>query len=87
MVIHSREVKWIGKMWAEFYKIKMIDRASGYVEPDEDFQLEEEEDQEVEEESEPEENESEVNQVGQSQAEETTEIPDGEADDWSNCNR
>ena len=61
MVIHSREVKWIGKMWAEFYKIK--------------------------EESEPEETESEVNQVGQSQAEETTEIPVGEADDWSNCNR
>ena len=30
-------------MWAEFYKIKMIDRASGYVDPDEDFQLEEEE--------------------------------------------
>ena len=30
-------------MWAEFYKIKMIDRASRYVDPDEDFQLEEEE--------------------------------------------
>ena len=28
-VIHSRDVKWIGKTWAEFYKIKMIDRASG----------------------------------------------------------
>ena len=42
-VIHSRDVKWIGKTWAEFYKIKMIDRASGYVDPDEDFQLEEEE--------------------------------------------
>ena len=40
-VIHSRDVKWIGKMWAEFYKIKIIDRASGYVDPDEDFQLEE----------------------------------------------
>ena len=26
-VIHSRDVKWIGKTWAEFYKIKMIDRA------------------------------------------------------------
>ena len=37
-------------MWAEFYKIKMIDRASGYVDLDEDFQLEEEEDQDVEEE-------------------------------------
>ena len=66
-VIHSRDVKWIGKMWAEFYKIKMIDRASGYVDPDEDFQLEEEEeDQDVgEEDSEPEENESEVIQVTQ----------------------
>ena len=30
--------------WAEFYKNKMIDRASGYVDPYEDFQLEEEED-------------------------------------------
>ena len=49
-VIHNRDMKWIGKMWAEFYKIKMIDRASGYVDPDEDFQLEEEEDQDVEEE-------------------------------------
>ena len=49
-VIHSGDVKWIGIMWAEFYKIKMIDRASGYVDPDEDFQLEEEEDQDVEEE-------------------------------------
>ena len=39
-VIHSRDVKWIGKMWAEFYKIIMIDRASGYVDPDEDLQLE-----------------------------------------------
>ena len=52
-------------MWVEFYKIKMIDRASGYVDPDEDSQLEEEEDQEVEEEeSEPEEDESEFIQVG-----------------------
>ena len=34
-------------MWAEFYKIKMIDRYSGYVDPDEDFQLEEEEDQDI----------------------------------------
>ena len=37
-------------MWTELYKIKLIDRASGYVDPDEDFQLEEEEDQDVEEE-------------------------------------
>ena len=36
-VIHSRDVKWTGKTWAEFYKIKMIDRASGYVDPDEDL--------------------------------------------------
>ena len=78
--IHSRDVKWIGKMWAEFYKIKMIDRASGHVDPDEDIQLEEEEDQEEEEEeTEPEENESEAIQVGQSQAEEPTETPVGAA--------
>ena len=44
-VIHSRDVMWIGKLWAEFDKIKMIDRASGYVDPDEDLQLEEEENQ------------------------------------------
>ena len=49
-VIHSRDVKWTGKTWAELYKIEMIDRASGYVDPDEDLQLEEEEDQEDEEE-------------------------------------
>ena len=24
-VIHSRDVKWTGKMWGELYKIKMID--------------------------------------------------------------
>ena len=66
-IILSRDVKWIGKTWAEFYKIKMIDRASGYVDPDEDLQLEEEEDQDEEEqELEPEEDESEVIQVGQS---------------------
>ena len=54
-------------MWAEFYKIKMIDRASGYVDTDEDIPLEEEEDQdEGQEELEPEEDESEVIQVGQS---------------------
>ena len=41
-VIHSTDVKWTGKTWAEFYKIKMVDRASGYVISDEDFQLEEE---------------------------------------------
>ena len=81
-VLHSRDVKWIGKMWAEFYKIKMIDRASGYVDPDEDLQLEEEEDKdEQEEEIEPEENEPEVIQVGQSQAEEPTETPIGVASD------
>ena len=60
----------------------MIDRASGYVDLDEDSQLEEEEDQDVEEEElEPEEDESEVIQVGQSQAEEPTETPVGVADD------
>ena len=81
-VIHSRDVKWIGKMWAEFYKIEMTDRASGYVDPDEDFQLDEEEDQDVEEEElEPEENESEVIQVGQSQGVEPTETPVGVASD------
>ena len=69
-------------MWAEFYKIKMIDRASGYVDPDEDFQLEEEDDQDVEEEElEPEEDEPDVIQVGQSQVEEPTETPVGVASD------
>ena len=28
-VIHSRDVKWTGKTWAEFYKTKMIDRLQG----------------------------------------------------------
>ena len=51
-VIHSRDVKWIGKTWAEFYKIRMIYRASGYVDPDEGFQLEEE-DQDNEDDTEP----------------------------------
>ena len=75
-VIHSGDVKWTGKTWAEFYKIKMIDRAPGYVDPDKDLQLEEGEDQdEQEEEIEPEEDEPEVIQVGQSQAEEPTETP------------
>ena len=65
-VIHSRDVNRIDKTWAEFYKIKMIDRASGYVDPDEDLQLEEDDDQdEQEEEIEPEEDEQEVIQVGQ----------------------
>ena len=63
-------------------KIKMIDRVSGYVDPDEDLQLEEEEDQYiVEEELEPEEDDSDAIQVGQSQAEEPTETPVGVADD------
>ena len=74
-------MKWTGKTWAEFYKIKMIDRASGYVDPDEDFQLEEEDQDVEEEELEPEEYESEVIQVGQSQAEEPTETPVGAASD------
>ena len=46
-VIHSRDVKWIGKTWAEIFKIKMIYRASWYVDPDEVFQLEEEENQDI----------------------------------------
>ena len=75
-------MKWIGKTWAEFYKIKMIDRASGYVDPDDDLQLEQEEDQdEQEEEIEPEEDEPGVIQVGQSLAEEPTETPVGVASD------
>ena len=69
-------------MWVEFYKIKMIDRDSGYVDPDENFQLEEEEDQEEEEEeTQPEEIESDFIQVGQSQAGEPTETPVGAAND------
>ena len=60
----------------------MIDRASGYVDPDEDLQLEEEEDHgDEEEELEPEEDESEVIQVSQSQTEEPTETPVGVASD------
>ena len=75
-------MKWTGKTWTEFYKIKMIDRASGYVNPDEDLQLEEDEDQdEKEEEIEPEEDEQEVIQVDQSQVEEPTETPVGVASD------
>ena len=81
-VICSRDVKWIGKTLTEFYKIKMIDRASGYVDPDENFQLEEEEDQDIDEaESKPEEDDSDAIQVGQSQAEELTETPVAVADD------
>ena len=72
-VIHSRDVKWIGKTWAEFYKVKMVDRASGYVDPDKDFQLEEEDQDIDEEESEPEEDDSELIQVGQPQVEEPKE--------------
>ena len=60
----------------------MIDRASGYVDPDEDFQVEEEEDQDIEEEeSKPEEDDSDAIQVGQSQAEEPTKTPVGVAGD------
>ena len=52
----------------------MIDRASGYVDPDEDLVLEEEEYQDKqEEEIEPEEDEPEVIQVGQPHAKEPTE--------------
>ena len=65
-VIHSCNVNWIGKTWAAFYKIKMVDSASGYVDPDEDFQLEEE-DQDIDE------NYSEPIQVGQPQVEEPRE--------------
>ena len=51
----------------------MIDRASVYVDPDEDVQLEEEEDQAIdEEESESEHDDSNAIQVGHSQAEEPT---------------
>ena len=47
-------------------KIKIIDRASGYVDPDEDFQLKEEDQDIDEDKSEPEEDDSEAIQVGQS---------------------
>ena len=78
--IHYRDVKWIGKTWAEFYKIKMIDRASGYVDPDEDFQLEEK-GQDVDEEESGTEDDPEPIQVGQPQAAEPTEPSVGVADD------
>ena len=74
-------MKWTGKTWAELYKIKRIVRASGYVDPDEDFPLEEEDQDIDEEESEPEENDSDAIQVGQSQAEEPTETPVEVTDD------
>ena len=74
-VIHSRDVKWTGKTWTEFYKIKMIDRASGYVDPDENLQLDQEE------EIKPKGDEPEVIQVGQPQAEEPAETPVGVASD------
>ena len=51
-VTHSRDVEWIGTTWAEFYKIKMADRASVHVDPDDGFQLEED-DQDNEDDSEP----------------------------------
>ena len=60
----------------------MTNRALGYVDPEEDFQLEEEEDQDIdEEESEPGEDDSDAIQVDQPQAEEPTETPVGVADD------
>ena len=80
-VIHCRDVKWIGKTWVEFYKTKMVDRASGYVDPDEDFQLEEEDQYINEDEPEPEEDDSEPIQVGQPQAEESRESSVEEEDD------
>ena len=69
MIIHRRDVKCIGEMWAAFYKIKMIDIVPGYVDPDEDFQLEEEDQDIEEEESKPEEDDSEAIQVSLSQEE------------------
>ena len=58
----------------------MADRASGHVDPDEDFQLEEEDQDIDEEESEPEEDDSEPIQVGQPQPEELRE-PSVEVED------
>ena len=57
--------------WAEVYKIEMVDRASGHVDPDEDFQLEEE-DQDIDEEESETEDDPEPIQAGQPQAEEPT---------------
>ena len=79
-LIHSRDVKWIGESRAEFYKITMVDRASGYVDPDEDFQLEKE-GQDIDEEESETEDDPEPIQVGQPQAEEPTEPSVGVADD------
>ena len=56
----------------------MIDRASGYVDPDEDFQLDEEDQDNDEEESETEDDPEPI-QVCQSQAEGPTETPVGAA--------
>ena len=58
----------------------MVDRASGYVDPDKDFQLEEEDQDIDEDEPEPEEDDSEPIQVGQPQAEEPRE-PSVEVED------
>ena len=80
-VIHSRDVKRNGKTLVEFYKITMVDRASGYVDPDKDFQLAEEYQDIDEEESEPEEDDSDAIQVGQPQEKEPTDTPIGVADD------
>ena len=67
------------KTWAEFYKSKMVDRASGYVDPDEDFQLEEE-DQDIDEYDSETKDDSEPIHVGQPQAEEQRETPVGVED-------
>ena len=81
-VIHSRDVQWIDKTWAEFYKLKMADRASGHVDPDEGFQLEEE-DQDIDEDDSEPEDDSESIQVIHPQPEEprepSVEVEDDEA--------
>ena len=71
---------WIGKTWAEFYKIKMVDRASWYVDPDEDIPLEKEY-QDIDEQESETEDDPEPIQVGQPQAEEPTDLSVGVADD------
>ena len=81
-VIHSRDVKWIGKLWAEFYKIKMTDRASGYVETQmKIFNLKKKKTKILMKKNQSLEGDSVAIQVGQSQAEEPTETPVGVADD------
>ena len=65
---------------AEFYKIKMADRASGHVDPDEGFQLEEEDQDIHEDDSEPEDH-SESIQVIHPQPEEPREPSDEVEDD------